>query len=143
MLVIDRVELDVLDQLEKMRKLDGHGAVGLQQQGDAGDKVIELRHMREHIVADDQIGLPALARQGPRQMLAEELDQGRNADLLRRGGDGIGRIDAEHRHAHGDEILQQIAVVAGKFDHQAVGVEREAPARHVAVRLACASQSSE
>ena len=52
--------------------------------------------MRQHIVADDQVGLPAFRGQFLGEALAEKLHQGGNADFFRRGGDGVGRIDAEN-----------------------------------------------
>ena len=58
-LVVDRVELDLLDQFEEMGKFDGRRAGGLQQRSDAGDEVVQPRHMGQHVVADDQIGAPA------------------------------------------------------------------------------------
>ena len=65
--MIDRVEFDVLDQLEQMGKFDRHGAFGLEQQRDAGDEVVQPRHVREHVVADDQIGRAALDGELSRQ----------------------------------------------------------------------------
>ena len=41
-------------------------------------------------------------------------------------GDVGGRLDAEHRHAERQEVLQQIAVVAGELDDEAVGPEAAA-----------------
>src|SRR5882672_5601404 len=68
MLVVDGIELDMFDQLEKVRKLDRRGTLGFQQQGYAGDEIIEQRDMRQHIVADDQVRLPAssFARRSPK-----------------------------------------------------------------------------
>ena len=41
-------------------------------------------------------------------------------------GDVGGRLDAEHRHAQRQEVLQQIAVVAGELDDEAVGAQAAA-----------------
>ena len=47
--------------------------------------------------------------------------------LLARGLGDVGRgLDAERRDAQLDDVLQQVAVVAGELDHEAVGVEAEA-----------------
>ena len=54
---------------------------------------------------------------------AEEVDPGRDALLDRDLGDVGGRLDAEHGHAERQEMLQQIAVVAGELDDQAVGAK--------------------
>jgi len=62
-----------------------------------------------------------------------EASQCRHADLLGRSGHRIRRIDAEHGYAPVDEVLQQVAVVAGEFHHETVRAEPEPPDRHVGV----------
>src|SRR5262245_23895504 len=55
MLMIDRVELVVLDQSFEMRELERDDSVRSQQVGHSRRKVIEIRNLRQHIVADDKI----------------------------------------------------------------------------------------
>ena len=55
----------------------------------------------------------------------EERHPRRYAQLDGLGSDVGRRLDAQHRHAHGQEMLQQIAVVAGELDHEAVAVQPE------------------
>ena len=131
--MIDGVEFDVVDQLEQMRKFDRHGTPGLEEQREAGDEVIQQRHVREHVVADDQIGPAALAGELPRQVSPKNSTSVGTPISLRVGRHRIGRVDAEHRYAHRDEVLEQVAVVARNLDHQTVRIEREAAARHFAV----------
>ncbi len=57
--------------------------------------------------------------------LAQVGDVRRDALLDRDGGDVGRRLHAQHRHSAGDEVLQQVAVVAGHLDHQARGAEPE------------------
>ena len=135
MLVINGVEFDLFDQFEQMRELDRRRAVGLEQPCNPRHEVIEQRHMRQHVVGDDQVGLPAVRNQLLGQTLAEELHQGGNADFFRSRRDGTGRIDAEHRHAHVNEVLQQVPIVAREFHDQAVFAEAEPVPRHFAVRF--------
>ena len=71
----------------------------------------------------------------PASALAEELHQRRHADLLRSARDRIRRIDAEHGNAHLEEVLEEIAVVAGELHHETVRAEREPLARHLGVAL--------
>ncbi len=66
----------------------------------AGDEIIELRHMRKHIVADDEIRLTSLAHQLAGHPLTEKLDQSRHADFFSCGSHRVGRINAEHGYAH-------------------------------------------
>jgi hypothetical protein len=75
--------------------------------------------VRQHIVGNDQIRLPALPGQIPAQALSEEFHQRGHADFLGRCGHGARRVDTQNRYAHLDEILQQVAVVACELDDQA------------------------
>ena len=67
---------------------------------------------------------------------AEEVHPGRDALVDRDLGDVGCRLDAEHGHAERQKVLQQIAVVAGELDDQAVGAKPEARRDHLAVGLA-------
>ena len=58
-LVIDGVELVLVHQPHQVRELDGDHAARLEQGLDARHEVVELGHLGEHVVADDQVGLPA------------------------------------------------------------------------------------
>ena len=60
MLVVDGVELVLVDQPLEMRELERDHALGLQQTRDAGDEVVEVGNLRQHVVADDEIGLACL-----------------------------------------------------------------------------------
>ena len=57
---------------------------------------------------------------------AEEGDFGRDAAGDRRRRDIGRRLDPERRHAGGEEMAQQIAVVGGDLDHHRARPEREA-----------------
>ena len=135
MLVVDGVELVLRDQPLQVRELERDDALRLEQERHAGDEVVEVRHLRQHVVADDEVGPLALGDELGRQPLAEELDPARYALLHRDLGDVGGRLDAEHRHAQRQEVLQQIAVVAGQLDHQAVGPKPQPLRDRLAVGL--------
>ena len=64
---------------------------------------------------------------------AEELDERRHAALLRRDRDVRRRVDPEHRHALRQEVLEQVAVVRGELDDEALGAEAEPVGDHVRV----------
>src|ERR1700741_4893952 len=55
-LVIDGVKLIFFHQTLKVRKLHGNYTVGLQENLQAGDKVVQIRNLREHIVSEEQVG---------------------------------------------------------------------------------------
>ncbi len=119
MLVVDGIELIFGDQPFKMRHLDGDDAFGRQEMRHADNEVVEFRYLRQHIIGDDQIGVPAVDHHLSRSFGTEEGDHRRNA-CLSRGFRHIGSgFDAENRYAEFNEMLQQIAVVAAQFDDEA------------------------
>ena len=109
---------------------------GVEQPRHAGDEVVEVGHLGEHVVADDQVGALALG-DAARSASAtpKNSTRRRNALVERDLGDVGGRLDAEHGHAERQEMLQQIAVVARQLDHQAVRPEPEPLRDHLAVGL--------
>ena len=133
--MVDRVELVLRHQPLEMRELQRDHAFRREQPGHAGDEVVEVRDLGQHVVADDQIGAPALGDQRIGQGDAEEVDLRRDAFVDRDAGDVGGRLDAEHGHAERQEMLQQIAVIARKLDHQAVRAEAEPVLDHLAIGL--------
>ena len=56
-LVVDRIELVFRDEPLEVRNLDRYNALRSQEVGHARDEVVELRHLRQNIVGDDQIGV--------------------------------------------------------------------------------------
>ena len=106
-LVVDGVELDVLDEFEQVRELEGRSALRFQERRDPGNEIVELRHVREHVIRDNEIGTAALARELAGERLPEEFHQRRHADALSRTRHRIRGIDAEHRHAHLQKFLRR------------------------------------
>src|SRR5690242_591633 len=94
---------------------------------------MEIRHLRQDVVADDEIGPPPLRHKAPREIEPEELDQCRNipaAGSFRHIGGGL---DAQHRYAVRQEMLKQISVVACDLDHLAARTKAKAADDHLAV----------
>ena len=135
MLVIDRVELVFLHQPQQVRELHRDHAAGLEQQAHAAHEVVQVGHVREHVVAGNQVRLAARGRELAGGLGAEELHQRGHALFLRDRGDVRRRLDAEHRHALRDEVLQQVAVVARDLDHEARGAESEARHHRLGIGL--------
>ena len=124
-LVVDRVELVLGDEAPEMRDLDGHNPVRCQQMGDAGNEVVELGHLRQHVIGDDQVGVALLRRNLVRHLGAEEGDaRGHALGASRRRHVGR-RLDAEHPLTERKEMLQEIAVIAAKLDHETFGAKLE------------------
>ena len=130
MLVIDGVELHAFDQSQQMGELYAHDAIGLEHRGKTTDEIVDVGHMGQHVVADDHVCREAPRHQIARGILPEKARLCRHADLPSGLGYVFGRLDPERRHACGDEVLEQIAVVAGHLDHLRGRVQPEAFARH-------------
>ena len=119
-LVIDRVELHLFDQVQQVRELEGQHALGLENVAEAADEGVQVRHMGQDIVGCHQVGLLAARRQRLGGLNAEKSHLGAHA--LGAGGFGgvAGRLDPQHRHAARKEVFQEIAVVTGDLDDQGV-----------------------
>ena len=98
-LVVDRVELTVFDQLHQVWKFKGRHAVRFEQVGKTCDEVVDIRHVRQDIVRDGQIGRAAGRRQSLRQFDAEELLDDFEALTARCRGSTRGWLDAQTAHA--------------------------------------------
>ena len=123
--MIDGVERQVFDQVVDVGVLDRGYAVLGEQRCHPGDEVVGVGRVRENVVGDDRVGLPPLAPQPLRKPRAEELLQGRHAGRLGRLGLRGRRVDAEHRHVELEEVVEEVAVVRGDLDHEAVLAEPE------------------
>ena len=55
----------MLDQLREVRELERRRPLGREQRRDAGDEVVDVRHLREHVVAEHEIRVAALLRKAP------------------------------------------------------------------------------
>ena len=134
-MLVDGVELRLLDQPEEMRELHRDHAARREQDPHAFDEVVQRGHVREHVVAYDQVGLPPLAREPGRRLASEELDERRDPSLLGHLGHVGRRLDPEHRDTGLHEPLEEVAVVARDLDDRALGAEAEARNRRLDVGL--------
>ena len=100
----------------QVRHLDRDDALGLEENLQALDEVEQPRHVREHVVARDEVGFDTACAEPPRRLGAEEGHLRGNPFGDGRLRDVGGRFDAQDRHAVGQEILQQVAVVARDLD---------------------------
>ena len=125
-LVVDGVELIALDQPDQVRELDRDDALRREDRLHAGREVVEIGDVGEDVVGDQEVGAAALGGEPIGDLAAEELDHGLDALLARGLGHVGGGLDAQGRDAELDHMLEQVAVVAGELDDEAVGVEAEA-----------------
>ena len=113
-----------------MREFHRQDAVAFQQRRQTGDEVVQIGYMGQHVVANQQIGGDALATQLIGEFVAEECDPGRHADGFGGFCDVGGGLYAQYRNVGGDEMLQQIAVIAGDLDDLALRCQRKPLPRH-------------
>ena len=119
MLVVNRVELILRHEPHQMGELQrDHPAWG-EHDFHSGDEVVDVGHLREHVVADEQVGLPSLGDERARGLAPEELEERRHPSGNGGLGDIHGGLDPERRNAACHEVLEQIAVVARDLDHMA------------------------
>ena len=135
MLVVDRVELGILDQPRQMRELHRQDTVLRQQMREAGDEIVEIGNMGQHIVAEQKVRPGSLVPQRFCEVETEKCGQGRHPVRLGCFRDVGGRLDAEDGDAGLDEMLQQVTVVAGDFDDRARRVQTEPLRRHLRIGL--------
>ena len=107
MLVIDRVELVLVDEPLKMRELERDHTVRRQKMRHPCGEVVEIGDLRQHIVADDEVGPPTLGHESLRELQAEELDKSGNILLARHCGHVGGRLDADHGNTQRQEVLKR------------------------------------
>ena len=117
MLVVNRIELVLLHESIQMRKLHRDRAALAEQYLHARHEIIEIRNVREHIVAEQQVRLAVLGRDLTSGLLAEEFDYRTNPFSLGDERDVRRGLDAEHGYVARDEVLEQIAVVARDLHH--------------------------
>ena len=82
MFVVNRVELALLHELKQMRKLHRYQATRLQKQLETFDKIVQVWHMCQHIVPDNQIRRPAVFNEVARSFFAEKEHFGLDALFL-------------------------------------------------------------
>ncbi len=63
MLVIDGVELVLCDQLQQVREFDSDDSLGSEQCAKAGHEVVEVGHVSQHVVGDEEVCLHHVSRQ--------------------------------------------------------------------------------
>ena len=100
--------------------------MGLEQAGEAAHKVVDVRHMGQHVVGGDQVGLAASAGQFVGQSHAKKALHHLQAQRPRRLGGAGRRLYAVAGNASLLHVLQQVAVVRRDLDHAAACAQAQA-----------------
>jgi hypothetical protein len=119
-LVVNRVELEAGDEVAHVRRLEDEVAALGQENLDTSQGAVDVGHVGENVVGVDHVGSDARRPQGPGHVGTEELGEGGDAPRLGPSGEAGRRFDAQHGHAHGLVVLQEVAVVAPDLRDQAV-----------------------
>src|SRR5262245_10833676 len=108
-----------------MRKLQGDYSISLQQDLHTLYETAKVRHLCEHIVAEQEIGLRAVAHQFLSQLSAKKFHQRVNSFASCNRGNVRGWLNTYDWNTSLSEILKQITVIAGQFHDSALGVQLE------------------
>src|SRR5579872_4165320 len=98
MFMIDRVELLLLDEVKQMWKFQRRSAGRFEQKLKTADEVVQVGHVRKHVVGDHQVGRFSGRAQPARRLDPEKCHFGGNSLALRRLRDVRRRLDAKHAY---------------------------------------------
>ena len=107
-----------LHQPQQVRKLQRQRALRRKHLAQAGDEIVDVRHMGEHVVAQHQVAAAPPGDEAAREVQAEELAEAFDAARARRGGRACGGLDADAGNVALLQVLQQVAVVRRHLHHQ-------------------------
>ena len=130
--MVDRVELHLLDQADEVRHLDRRDAVVGEEGRDPGDEVVQRRAPGRGRCSRRQIG-PAALRDEPRPRAGSRRTRRaspRRAPSPRRRRWRRGRSRG-YGTAALDEVLEQVAVVRGQLDDEALRPEARNSVDHL------------
>src|SRR6185295_13405768 len=77
--VIDRVELVLFHQPHEVGELNRNYPTGSQQYLEASDKVVQIGHLRQHVISRNHIRLLTIGGKFMREFLAKKFDDRLNA----------------------------------------------------------------
>lgn len=132
-LVIDRIKLVLINKPLEVRKFERDHTVARNQMRHSSGEVIEIRHLRQNIIADDEIGAPSFGRQPLRKFQAEEFDKRWDILLPGRSSDVCGRLNSKYRDAQRQEVLEQVSIVAGDLAYLTLRTETKSLCDHLAI----------
>lgn len=114
-----------------MGEFEGDDALFFEDDAESSDKIVEVGHVRKDVIAEKNVGLAVLGGELVGCLCAEEFDEGGDPFI-----DGYichiaSRFDAEDGDLMLFKVLEEIAVVAGDFDHLVLTRELETGAHHL------------
>ena len=120
-LVVDRVVLEVLDQLRKVGELERRRPVRARgASATPATKSLMSGTWASTLLPRTRSAGPRSAAESCAELGAEELRDRRHAAGHRSLGDVARRLDSQHRDPLRQEVLEEVAVVRGELDDEAV-----------------------
>src|SRR5713226_6522654 len=104
--MVDSIKLVFLHETQQVREFQSDYSPVSEQAFHSGNETVEIRHLREHIVAEEQIRTFSFRRQFSSHLPVEKPDERRDVSLERSRGDISRRFNAENRNPASDEILE-------------------------------------
>src|SRR6185312_678580 len=123
MLVIDRVELAGLDQIDSVGTFYHRDAGRLQKQRETLDEIVDLVDMRDDIVGKYGIGTTIVGHEIACQVGAKEVVDRWNKTCLGLPCRRQRGIDTKARDLPFDKVSEQIAIIARHLYDQRAGTE--------------------
>jgi|SRR6516165_4171607 len=125
MLVVYRVELAPMNQINRIGEFEDRAAGRFEDALEAGDKVVDVIYVRDNIVGNNDIGELTLARQLLGAAQPEKIVKRWYTQRICLRHRSVGWVDTETTNSPLDKIAQQIAVVACDFDYKTICPETE------------------
>src|SRR5215470_13107117 len=113
-----------------MRKFKGKDTARLQQNLEPLHKIVQIRYLRQYVVAKHEISATSVRREFFSQSSAKELYECRNSLFAGHLGDIRSGLDSQHRDLPFREVLQQVPVIAGHFYRQTLLMQAK-PRNHL------------
>src|SRR5436190_6984884 len=120
MLMINSVKLNLIKHVFDIRSLDDCDAVRLKDCRDSCDEARKLGNVGQHVVGVKYVGRDARGAQSHGCLDAEKIAFGPDAIRIGNRRDIASRLNPQDSHAPRDVMLEQVSVIAGGFDDQAV-----------------------
>src|SRR5712671_4558350 len=123
--MVHLVELISVNRSQQVRELDCDDSRGRQQNLETTDEVVQVRHLGENVIAEDQVRVMSTSDQIARGFYSEESHE--RGDALRFGylGDVRRWLYPERGDSTLNEILKQITIVARDLDNTALARQAE------------------
>ena len=145
MLVVDRVVLERVEQVEQVRELERRGALVAKQElatpatksfrsGTCASTLLPTIEARA--ACPRRRAVCAVSRPKKSTSVGTPRSSAAARDVRR-------RIDSEDRDSRADEVLQEVAVVRGELDDEIVRAEGEPLPDHLDVPRACSTHEVE